>query len=310
MTSCALSLVGIKTDFSGTRQPRQPLLARPAPSNVQVNEVAQCSLASLGSTRNSPEGHAGCGTCLHQQDDCGRTPLLCLLESPCVTAQDTSFATLRSAVKLLVSEKALRARDIKGRSAILAAALLENRAAIVVFDALLNTEYDWAWTGTSETDALLDLAVKRSKMLAQAPVQYRHAAESALARLLGKHICNTECEGECACQKGGKVLSLRLPEHCEEVAVHSALDAFGIFANSQDAAFWEGVELNVSMDRLLKGGWKLHEAMLYNQPTKTEHLDPGKGEWPALTVTVFRSGQGRRWESVYSLMKIQNDGWS
>ena len=278
-----------------SREALEPL-EPPRPQNMQdrcacVNCVNRCDRQGKTALHVLAANFAGqshlracrelvqAGACLHQQDDCGRTPLLCLLESPCVTAQDTSFATLRSAVKLLVSEKALRARDIKGRSAILAAALLENRAAIVVFDALLNTEYDWAWTGTSETDALLDLAVKRSKMLAQAPVQYRHAAESALARLLGKHICNTECEGECACQKGGKVLSLRLPEHCEEVAVHSALDAFGIFANSQDAAFWEGVELNVSMDRLLKGGWKLHEAMLYNQPTKTEHLDPGKGEW-------------------------------
>ena len=44
----------------------------PAPSNVQVNEVAQCSLASLGSTRNSPEGHAGCGTSL--PGACARLP--------------------------------------------------------------------------------------------------------------------------------------------------------------------------------------------------------------------------------------------
>jgi hypothetical protein len=219
------------------------------------------------------------GACLHLRDQYGRTPLHCLLESPCVNAQDTSFATLRSAVKLLASEKALRVIDKDECSPILAAAQSDERGAIIVFDALLNLEFDWAWTGTSETDKLLNLAIKRSKALASGPMHHRHAAESALARLLGKRISDTENDGSCSCPKGGRMLTLKLPGDSDEVAVHSALDAFGISANSQDAAFWEGVERNVSMDRLLKGGWKLHETMLYNQPTKTENLDPGKGEW-------------------------------
>lgn len=219
------------------------------------------------------------GACLHLRDQHGRTPLHCLLESPSVKAQDTSFATLRSAVKLLASERALRVLDKDQRSPILAAAQSEERGAIIVFDALLNLEFDWAWTGTSETDELLKLAIKRSKTLSSGPTHHRHAAESALARLLGKNISDTENDGSCSCPKGGHMLTLNLPEASETVAVHSALDAFGISANSQDAAFWEGVEINVSMDRLLKGGWKLHETMLYNQPTKTENLDPGKGEW-------------------------------
>jgi hypothetical protein len=49
--------------------------------------------------------------------------------------------------------------------------------------------------------------------------------------------------------------------------------------NAPVMAFWEGVERDVPMDRLLKGGWKLHKTMLYNDQTTTADLDPGKGEW-------------------------------
>ena len=217
------------------------------------------------------------GACLHLRDHLGRTPLHCLLESPCVKAKATSFAILRTAVKLLVSEKVLRIQDNERRSPILAAALSEEHGAIIVFDSLLNTEFDWAWM--VEAEELLTLANKRSKSLEKAPPQHRHAAESALARLLGKHISESENEGLCACPKSGQTLALNLPVSCEEVAVHSVFDAFGIRANSQDATFWEGVQRNVSVDRLLKGGWKLHESTLYNHPTKLDNLDPGKGEW-------------------------------
>ena len=63
------------------------------------------------------------------------------------------------------------------------------------------------------------------------------------------------------------------------LAFDDALDAFGISDNGQDAAFWEGVQTDVPVDRLLKGGWTLHSALLYNHPTKADDLDPGQGEW-------------------------------
>ena len=223
--------------------------------------------------------HAGAS--LHLRDQLGRTPLHCLLESPCVGNKTIAlpFATLRSAVKLLASETALKAHDNNRQSAILASARCQKRGAIVIFDTLLNTEFDWSWAGTPEIDELLSLAVKSSKALTNAPAQYRHAAESALARLLGKHIVETENDGLCAYPKGQRMLSLKLPAECEEVAVQSALDAFGICANRSDGVFFAGVQKGVSVDRLLKGGWKLHESMPYNIATKYEGLDPGKGEW-------------------------------
>ena len=222
------------------------------------------------------------GASLHLCDELGRTPLHCLLESPCVRADNTSFATLRSALKLLANDKSLRVRDNCQRSVILAAAMSEERGAIIVFDALLNADFDWAWIGTSESDVLLHFAIKRAKALASEPRvarQHVHAADSALARLLGKHVVDTANTGSCACVKGSRMRSLKLPDSCEEVPVHSALDAFGISDNGQDAAFWEGVQTDVPVDRLLKGGWTLHSALLYNHPTKADDLDPGQGEW-------------------------------
>jgi hypothetical protein len=222
------------------------------------------------------------GASLHIQDEAGRTPLHCLLESPCVKAPDTSFASLRSAVRLLTNEKVLKVCDMDGRSPILTAALSEDLGSIIVLDALLSFEFDWTCISTSENDELLNIVTKRSNALVNShdvPIQYRRAADTALARLLGQNICDSENEGSCCCPKGLRVLSLELPKACEDVAVHSVMDAFGIHANSQDAAFWEGVQRNVPIDRLLKGGWKLHDTTFYNYPTKPENLDPGKGEW-------------------------------
>jgi hypothetical protein len=159
-------------------------------------------------------------------------------------------------VRLLACEKVLRVRDNEHRSPILAVARSQERGAIIMLDTLLNLELDWAWTDTPETHALLKLAVERNHEFASGPPHYRLAAESALARLLSKHVSYTENEepsDEYAGFKSARMSTLQLPPGCENVSVPAAFAAFGLCANSQDAAFWKGVERNVSIDRLLKG---------------------------------------------------------
>ena len=155
-------------------------------------------------------------------------------------------------------------RDNEHRSPILAVARSQERAAVIMLDTLLNLELDWAWTDTPETHALLKLAVERSHEFASGPPHYRLAAESALARLLSKHVSYTENDepSESACFKSARISTLQLPSGCENVSVPAALAAFGLCANSQHAAFWKGVERNVSIDRLLKGACLLYAPVL------------------------------------------------